>query len=89
MRKYIYYPVLKSGWMNTARGYLANAFGKKVSKIIVNVIALALTWTVVGIWHGPDFKYVFYGWLFGFYIIVEETLNNTREECLKEDFDKT
>lgn len=74
LRKYIYYPVLKSGWMNTARGYLANAFGKKVSKIIVNVIALALTWTVVGIWHGPDFKYVFYGWLFGFYIIVEETL---------------
>lgn len=34
----------------------------------------------------------YHGKMHGIYIaikIVEETLNNAREECLKEDFDKT
>jgi D-alanyl-lipoteichoic acid acyltransferase DltB (MBOAT superfamily) len=61
MRDYVFYPLSLSKasiWLGRAS---RKAFGKKIGKYIPTFTAQLITFTLVGIWHGPDWKFVAYG----------------------------
>ncbi len=68
-KNYVFYPLLRSKalfamrkkWRKT-HPYLANS--------LPNIIALLIVWLLIGLWHGADWSYVFYGLFHGFFIIT-------------------
>lgn len=66
MKTYIFYSVATSGrflkWGKALRQkYGANAAGAHIAKVFPSCVASVITFLVVGIWHGANWKYVAFG----------------------------
>lgn len=46
-------------------------------------IGIAITWFLVGLWHGSNWTFVFWGVLHGFYLITFNMTRKTRKKSLK------
>lgn len=68
VRDYVFYPITLSKSFTKlgriSRKLLGNNFGKMVPMIF----AMVITFLIIGIWHGAQWKYVFYGLYNGFII---------------------
>lgn len=69
-RNYLYYPILRSGWCSKIGKYFSDKGYKKFAQILTTVIGLAITWVLIGMWHGASFHYVVYGIYHGFFIVT-------------------
>lgn len=70
MRDYIFYSISLSKSFTklgrTARKFLGNYFGK----MLPTMLAMLITFTLVGIWHGSSWKFVAYGLYNAFFIVL-------------------
>jgi len=61
MKDYVFYPISLSKWMGKLKKRTKQFFGKKTGRTIPICIANILVFLLVGIWHGPAWKFVAYG----------------------------
>ena len=61
MRDYVFYPVsISKGFLKLGRRS-RKLFGNEIGKLIPSMIAMMITFLLVGIWHGPEWKYIAFG----------------------------
>lgn len=73
MKNYVFYPLLRTDAFTKLGGSLRNKLGKKTGKQITTFLAMFVLWFTVGIWHGPDWKYVLgSGLIHWLYIVLGE-----------------
>ena len=68
-KKYIYYPVAMSKW-NRSIAKKSRGLGKHFSETLPATIALLITWTATGLWHGASWAYIVWGLVNGVFIII-------------------
>lgn len=73
LRNYIFYPLLKSNAMQKLTKVCKDKFGKKGKKIPV-FISMFILWTLIGIWHGGEYKYILASGLLQFIFIFFEDI---------------
>ncbi len=61
MRDYLLYPVAMSKPLSRMNKNIRDRWGLRWSKVIIPGIVSFLVFIVVGIWHGPELKYIAYG----------------------------
>ena len=69
-REYLYYPLLRSRSFNKLTKGLSNKIPKKKARLYVTVLALFITWFLIGCWHGTTWRFILYGLYHGFFIIT-------------------
>ena len=73
MKNYVFYPLLRTSAFTKLGKSLRNKLGKKTGKQITTFSAMFVLWFTVGIWHGPDWKYVLgSGLIHWLYIVLGE-----------------
>ena len=81
-RNYLYYPLLRSKGLNKTKNGLAK-LNKKFAEKFVTIIALAIVWISIGLWHGASFNYVLYGCFHGFFVICDVALSDIYKKIKK------
>lgn len=61
MKDYVFYPFSLSKGMNRFGKYCKKHYGKHVGRVLPVCIANLLVFFLVGVWHGPAWKYIVYG----------------------------
>ena len=61
MKDYVFYPFSLSKGMNKFGKFCKKHFGKHVSRVLPVCIANLLVFFLVGVWHGPAWKFIVYG----------------------------
>lgn len=61
MKDYVFYPFSLSKGMNKFGKYCKKHLGKHVSRVLPVCIANLLVFFLVGVWHGPAWKFIVYG----------------------------
>lgn len=74
MKDYVFYPFSLSKGMNKFGKYCKNNFGKHMGRVLPVCIANLLVFFLVGVWHGPAWKYIVYGLYNGVIIAVSSLL---------------
>ena len=73
MKNYVFYPLLRSKLFTSMGKNTKKRFGKKAGKQITTFAGMFVLWFTVGIWHGPDWKFVLgSGLIHWFYIVLGE-----------------
>lgn len=70
MRDYIFYPMSLSKPFGALSKVFRKIFGQFVGKRIPAFISMFVVYFLVGIWHGPDLKYIAYGIWNGIFIMA-------------------
>lgn len=68
VRDYIFYPLSLSKNFSKLGRFTRKFFGKYLGKMLPTFLAMMIAFLVVGVWHGPQWKFVFYGLYNGFFI---------------------
>jgi D-alanyl-lipoteichoic acid acyltransferase DltB (MBOAT superfamily) len=72
-KDYVFYPLLKSEWLQQIGKFSKNKFGKKAGKKIPTYIGMFILWFTVGLWHGGSWNFIIgSGLLHWFYIVAGE-----------------
>ena len=61
MRDYVFYPLTLSGPFVTISKKTRKIFGSFVGKRLPALLASFIVYALVGLWHGPEWKYIAYG----------------------------
>ena len=59
LKDYVFFPLLKSSAFKKMGKAISGKFGKEASRRIPTYIGMLILWTIIGAWHGADFKYIF------------------------------
>lgn len=70
MRDYIFYPLSLSKGFARLGKKTRKILGNYLGKMFPTVLAMLITFFVVGIWHGANWKYIAYGLYNGFFIVL-------------------
>ena len=68
LKEYVFYSVALSPKVTKFAGKIKKKWKNHFTKMIPTLIALLAVWFCNGLWHGPEWKYIFYG-LYYFVII--------------------
>ena len=74
-KNYVFYPVLRSDRLNDFRKKYRKAGKTYLSATVPNVIALLVTWLLIGCWHGSSWSYILYGLFHGFFVIMDSVMS--------------
>ena len=80
-KTYVFYPVSVSPFMRKWNKFGKAHAGKYMTKLVGSAIALFPVWLFNGLWHGPQWNYIFYGMYYFVILLLEVAL-----EPLKEHF---
>ncbi len=84
-KEYLYYPLLRTKWMGRFVKSLSKKIPKKQARVWSTVLALFITWFLIGCWHGSTWRFLLYGLYHGFFIICDTLLSKAyaslREKC--------
>jgi alginate O-acetyltransferase complex protein AlgI len=69
-KEYVFYPLALSRFFGSVGKLSRKVFPQNYAKLIPPVIAMLITFTLIGLWHGPNMTYVAYGFYNGFFIIL-------------------
>ena len=84
LKDYLFYPVLKSSWLQRFGKWLTSHFGKGLGRRLPTYIGMLILWTLIGAWHGAGFNYVFgVGLLQFLYIFLGEIAAPATERVKK------
>ena len=67
-KNYLFYPLLRAEWC--ARLRKSFSASKYLASVIPTSLALAIVWTVTGLWHGASWGYVAWGCYYGVFMIA-------------------
>ena len=73
-KTYLFYPVTTSRLTMRWNRFARKKCGKYVARIGVTAIALTPVWLFNGLWHGPQWNYIFYGIYYLVLLWLEEVL---------------
>ncbi len=73
-KDYLYYPILRSGWCARIGKGLSKRGHKKLAQTLTTVIGLAITWVLIGMWHGASWNFLLYGIYHGGFVILAVVL---------------
>ncbi|MBR5420975.1 MAG: MBOAT family protein [Lachnospiraceae bacterium] len=92
-RSYVFFPILRSRPCTALQKHFKKKGNKYLMKVLPLTIALAVNWTLIGIWHGLRPTYMVYDWFCGAFIILAEVLkplydriNNSAPKFFKSRF---
>lgn len=71
LRDYVFYPVSLSKPVQKITKWTKTHMGKTCARYVGPMIALFCVWMCNGLWHGPKWTYIFYGFYYFFFIFVE------------------
>ncbi len=74
LKDYIFYPLMKSNFIQKIGNFFKKIFGKKVSKKITLYLSMLIMWILIGIWHGGAYTYIIGSGLLQFFFIFLEDL---------------
>ena len=75
LKDYIFYPLLKSNFMQNLNKKCKKKFGKNVGKKIPLYLSMLIMWILIGIWHGGAYTYIIGSGLLQFlFIFLEDIL---------------
>ena len=75
LKDYIFYPLLKSNFMQSLNVRCKKIFGKKIGKKIPLYLSMLIMWILIGIWHGGAYTFIIGTGLLQFiYIFLEDIL---------------
>ncbi len=90
-KDYVFFPFSISGAMLKLNKNVRKLFGDAVGRIIAASVPILIVWTLTGIWHGAEWKYVAWGMFHGTLIILSTIFTpfnqkmtekfNIRTEC--------
>ena len=61
MRDYVFYPLAFSKPLAALSRWTRKRFGGKLGKVIPTACATFVVYLIIGIWHGANFRYIFFG----------------------------
>lgn len=68
IKNYVFYSILRSSWCMGIRKALKK--NKYLASAVPTAIGLAITWLIIGFWHGASWSYVIHGIYHGGFIIL-------------------
>ena len=71
-RDYLFYPVMRSGFVTKTAKKLKQSGHKTASKNLPTILALTVVWFSTGLWHGASWNYVLWGVYYGAWLILEK-----------------
>ena len=75
LKDYIFYPLMKSDFIQNLGKFFKKIFGKKVSKKITLYLPMLIMWILIGIWHGGAYTFIISSGILQFiFIFLEDTL---------------
>ena len=80
-RDYLYYPVLRSGFLSRITKKLRADGKKKLAQNISVTIGLLTTWLLIGFWHGTSWNYIVHGLYHGTFIILSTVCAHFYAKC--------
>ena len=82
-RDYVYTPCIRS--------FTQKKWAKKLKKpfLVCDALALVVTWTLTGIWHGSGLQFLAYGLWFCMFIVLERLRDDHRKKLKKQGKLKT
>ena len=85
-RNYIFYPLsISKKFLNFGK-WLKPRFGKHIAKVFPGCVASLLTFIVIGIWHGSNLKYLYFGLWNGIVIMLSELFAPVNEKIADKFF---
>lgn len=85
LKDYIFYPVSLAPGVKKLSAKAKKRFGKHCGKIVVSAAALFPVWLCNGLWHGPQWIYIFYG-MYYFVLILSSIIFEPVFEKMKKPF---
>lgn len=76
MKDYVFYPLSLSKGMGKFGKTMKKVFGKKTGRLIPICVSNLVVFFVVGVWHGPEWKYIAYGMYNGIIIAFSGLMVN-------------
>ncbi len=73
-KDYIFYPVSLAKPVKELGKKVKNKFGRNVSKFVAPFFALFCVWSCNGLWHGPQWTFIFYGMYYFVLIFLENII---------------
>jgi len=73
IRDYLYLPLLKTKVVNDAAIGIGSSLESTSQKRNRNVV-LFMTWTIMGLWHGANWTFIFWGFYHATFIFIERML---------------
>ncbi len=84
LRDYIFYPILKSNFIQNLTAKLKKKFSKKTSKKITLYLSMLIMWTIIGIWHGGNYTFIIGSGLLQFlFMFLEDILGPVAKKINK------
>lgn len=84
LKDYIYYPLMKSSFIQNIKDKVGNRFGKKAGKRTGTFSAMLVMWILNGVWHGAQWKYIIgVGVLLWFIMLLEDLFEPYRLKIVK------
>ncbi len=80
MRDYVMMPLNLSKFMVRVGKFARNKFGVQVGKLFPIFVSTFFIFFLVGVWHGPNMKYVLFGLFNGLITSIETLYFNTRKK---------
>ena len=75
LKDYIFYPLLKSDFMQKLNKKCQKRFGKKVGKKIPMYLSMLIMWIIIGAWHGGAYTFIIGSGILQFvFMFLEDTL---------------
>ena len=82
MRDYLFYPLQKSNGFIRLGTWARKKLGKKKGKYVPSTLALLVLWLAMGFWHGANWNFVLWGFLF-FVLMTFESLSGFGKKALR------
>ena len=80
MKDYVFYSITFSGWFAGLQKKLRKSLGRYYGKIVPTCIASFIVFTIVGIWHGANWKYLVYGFYHAVFVFSDTLLERVFEK---------
>lgn len=84
-KNYVFYPISLSGLFRKLTQKSKARFGDTIGKVVAPSIASFITFFIIGIWHGANWKYVAYG-IWQAFFVAQGTLLEPIYEKLRKYF---
>lgn len=78
LRDYLFLPIA----YKFARLFDVKMFKRKVSENLNYSLSIIITMFIAGIWHGPNWTFVLWGLLLGFYMVISKITEKNRRKLL-------
>lgn len=73
-KDYVFYTVSLAKPIKELAKKVKNKFGRNVSKFVAPFFALFCVWSCNGLWHGPQWTFIFYGMYYFVLIFIENII---------------